>query len=286
MIGYVHIYLHTRSLTHTKIQNQLTGLKRYNYIYVSNMANTFPVHIFPIEENGIFTIVDVNGRKLLKGPYEDQDLIAWIPLVHDIMIDVFHDEHTLPVTRVLSHLEFELFAGAKPTFKHYIINQRTFGLSVYMPRFSLNIKTLVCCDKLPELPLTVWLHYCYRFILGIDNADLSHCLVDMSKTKYACIDMKPTNTTKSRQPTICTTANDGAAACFIKMIFVPTPKKEHVGQLKSYYTRHQTELKEHLYYTGSVLDTIGADTFAKINVDEAQVKFRYDKLLSAVRRPT
>ena len=160
------------------------------------------------------------------------------------------------------------------------------GRYIYMPRLSLNISPLVTWDKLPEPPATFWLHFFYRYILGVSNSDLSHCLVDVKKTKYAGIDFQPAILSSPPPPPSPVVTRLSSKYDLFSLIFVPLPKRDHLNQLLTYFDKCRVDIitnfvgLEEVTHGIKQRNTSSSECF----IDGNEVAARYTQLYRMITR--
>ena len=152
----------------------------------------------PVNANKVYTCADLKEGRVVKGPYRSEGKLHHTMFVHQVMQEVLGDVHTLTVESDPPFLTFPLLKGHGATMEHTClsfhdaISHSEVEDVDFIPRGSLGI---VQMHKLqPEqaqlVPVTLWAHFLYRFVLNIGDSGLYNALTDTELTFFYGIDME------------------------------------------------------------------------------------------------
>lgn len=136
----------------------------------------------PTEVHNTYTRLDKD--RVVKGPYGNEKTLDKIIYRHALLLNVFLDIHTLYVERDGQYLHYPIVkrAGTMPViteedYKDYRV-KKIFKKAPFVDRASMGLLQLhkMTPAQIERVPYTMWLHFMYRYALGIGNSGLSNAL--------------------------------------------------------------------------------------------------------------
>ena len=152
----------------------------------------------PVNSNKVYTCADLEEGKVVKGPYRSEDKLHYTMFVHKVMREVIGDLHTLTVESHPPFLNFPLLKGHGATMEstslsfHDHISQSIIEDAEFITRGSLGIVQMhkLRPEQVPQVPVSLWAHFLYRFALNIGDSGLYNALTDSQLTFFYGIDME------------------------------------------------------------------------------------------------
>lgn len=183
---------------------------------IREVANRLP-HLGEPQED-VSCLIDANRKRILKGPLPVPSYRRAL-FVHNVMRNVFQDTHTLECEGVYPYLSFPLC-----------------GEDV-LEKTKKDTKDLVLNPS--EVPISLWLHFVYRYLLGVDNADLQHVLTNEKKEFFYGTGMDEERKSTGKEKTLLT-------CLFSKPV---KKQNEYLKPLKTHKSELHARLSDIFHYT-------------------------------------
>lgn len=190
---------------------------------------TGPLLQLPTGSGKVYTILDKETRKVWKGPYKSKEKMNLCKFYHKAMRLVFKDKHTLEFEEHGQYIIFPLIMSKNAEIK---ITKRAFYDCIakqevseedgqFVERHALGLVQLhkLPVQKMASLPVSIWAHFVYRYLLNIGDTGLYNAIATDDLGVIYGIDMEE----KRKQ-----VKGDDV----INMMFGKLPRKEIVDAIK------------------------------------------------------
>ena len=157
------------------------------------VAQMLPLLQVPTSSNKVYTSVDIEASEVIKGPYKkDSPKYEMTVKFHQLMRSVLGDVHTLPVLERRDgqhrYLVFPLIKNCedvtvtKKSFSDAIAKTDRHDVD-FVERRDLGLRQVhtLSPGEIATLPLSFWMHFVYRFGLGIGDSGLFNAIWDGQK---------------------------------------------------------------------------------------------------------
>jgi hypothetical protein len=162
----------------------------------TSQSLNLPLLQVPCGSHKSYTRIDIANNIVLKGPME-QSQVRRISATYTVMRTVFEDIHTVPLIETEHYLVFPLLKGKNACLS---VEQKTIkdckqgGRLVktdFMDRASLGLSQLhtLTEKEIYSMPLSLWMHFMFRFILKVGDSGLYNALTDVERTFVFGIDL-------------------------------------------------------------------------------------------------
>jgi hypothetical protein len=207
---------------------------------VTNQSLSLPLLQVPCGIHKSYTRVDIANKIVLKGPMEPSQ-VRRISAIYMMMKTVFEDIHTVPVIEAGNYLVFPLLKGRNACLS---VEQKTIkdckqgGRVVktdFMDRSSLGLCQLhkLTEKEISSLPLSLWMHFMFRFIIKIGDSGLYNALTDVERTFVFGIDLDERRSSSLPEN-------------ILDILFTRRPRKVLCDIIRKKMKQHQLELIENL----------------------------------------
>ena len=218
---------------------------------VTDAVTSWPLLQLPTGSGKVYTLLDQSSKTVWKGPYRGEKL-SMVTFFHHALEQGLGDPHTLPLTPQPPYATFPLayklgndITVTTRDFYDAISRKQVTG-GGFVLRETLGVVQLhnLAPAKIDSLPLSLWLHYAYRFCLNIGDSGLYNAITDTDMSFIYGIDMEEKRKNVK--------GND-----IINLLFVKLPRKIICDKILICLRKNKTQLL-------SLIDEVTDEKIGKI----------------------
>jgi hypothetical protein len=254
-----------------------TYLSKFSDINQS-LSRHLPLLQVPCGAHKCYTRVDIANKIVLKGPMQPSQ-VRRISAIYTMMRTIFEDIHTVPLIEAGNYLVFPLLTGKNACLS---VEQKTIkdckqGGRLVKTDF-MNISSLGLCQlhnlmekEIYSMPLSLWMHFMFRFIIKVGDSGLYNALTDVERTFVFGIDLDETRSSNLPEN-------------LLDILFTRRPRKVLCDQIRKKLKQHKLELIQNVSNI-EVESTKMSDLLVcmpNINIDE--VKKRKCHIVNTLHR--
>lgn len=188
-----------------------------------------PLLQLPTGSGKVYTILDTRSNKVWKGPYKSKERMMLCTFYHTAMKEIFQDKHTLEFEEEGPYIIFPLLMSKNGKIK---VTKRAFydciakrdipeedGLFVERAALGLVQLHKLPPSKVRALPVSVWAHFAFRYILNVGDTGLYNAIATDDLGVIYGIDME-----ENRKQV--------KGSDVINLLFGKLPRKDIVPEIK------------------------------------------------------